>query len=217
MLIGLNSSTAEIREELLLSEFPFVRDELMEEDKERRDIVSGNVMESAEMLRFTITPDNMVVPDFKKRLPGKGIYVACSKSSLSIAIEKNLFAKAAKKNVKLPSDLLEMVENLLRKKGLEAICLAKKAGDLLTGFEKVAEALKKDKVAFLLEAKDAGEDGHEKLLSLAKNMEVFMLYEVEELDKALDRVNTVHVAFLKNDIAKMVYNDLKKLDKFLNS
>ena len=69
---------------------------MMKEDKERRDIVSGNVMESAEMLRFTITPDNMVVPDFKKRLPGKGIYVACSKSSLSIAIEKNLFAKAAK-------------------------------------------------------------------------------------------------------------------------
>lgn len=189
----------------------------MKEDKERRDIVSGNVMESAEMLRFTITPDNMVVPDFKKRLPGKGIYVACSKSSLSIAIEKNLFAKAAKKNVKLPSDLLEMVENLLRKKGLEAICLAKKAGDLLTGFEKVAEALKKGKVAFLLEAKDAGADGHEKLLSLAKDLKVFMLYEVEELDKALDRVNTVHVAFLKNDMAKMVYNDLKKLDKFLNS
>lgn len=189
----------------------------MKEEKERRDIVSGKVMDSTDLLRFTLTPDNVIVPDFKKRLPGKGIYVACSKSSLQIAVEKNLFAKATKKNVKLSQNLVEMVENLLRKKGLEAICLAKKAGDLLTGFEKVAEALKKSKVAFLLEAKDAGEDGHEKLLSLAKNMEVFMLYEVEELDKALDRVNTVHVAFLKNDMAKMVYNDLKKLDKFLNS
>ena len=52
---------------------------------------------------------------------------------------------------------------------------------------------------------------------IAKDLKVFMLYEVEELDKALDRVNTVHVAFLKNDMAKMVYNDLNKLDKFLNS
>ena len=69
----------------------------------------------------------------------------------------------------------------------------------------------------MLEAKYAGEDGHEKLVSWAKNLEVFMLYGVEELDKALDRVNTVHVAFLKNDMAKMVYNDLKKLDEFLNS
>lgn len=190
---------------------------LMKEDKERRDIVSGSVMDGADLLRFTVTPDNMVIPDFKKKLPGKGIYVACSMSSLKIAIEKNLFAKTFKKNVKLPEDLAGMVENLLRKKGLEAVCLAKKAGDLLTGFEKVAEALKKDKVAFLLEAKDAGEDGHEKMLSLAKNLKVFMLYGVEELDKALDRVNTVHVAFLKNDMAKMVYNDLNKLDKFLNS
>ena len=189
----------------------------MKEDKERRDIVSGKVMEVCDLLRFTVTPDNELIPDFKKRLPGKGVYVACSRSSLKMALEKKLFAKTCKKNVKLSQDLLEMVENLLRKKGLEDICLAKKAGNLLTGFEKVAEALKKDKVAFLLEAKDAGEDGHDKLLSLAKNMEVFMLYEVEELDKALDRVNTVHVAFLKNDMAKMVYNDLKKLDKFLNS
>ena len=217
MLIGLNSSTAEIREELLLSEFPFVRDELMEEDKERRDIVSGKVMECSEMLRFAITIDDMIIPDFKKQLPGKGVYVACSKSSLSTAIEKNLFAKAIGKKVKLPSDFLKMVENLLRNKGLKAICLAKKAGNLLTGFEKVADALKKDKVAFLLEAKNAGEDGHEKLLSLAKDLKVFMLYEVEELDEALNRVNTVHLAFLKNDIAKMVYNDLEKLDKFLNS
>ena len=190
---------------------------LMKEDKERRDIVSGSVMDGADLLRFTVTPDNMVIPDFKKKLPGKGIYVACSMSSLKIAIEKNLFAKAIGKKVKLPSDFLKMVENLLRNKGLKAICLAKKAGNLLTGFEKVADALKKDKVAFLLEAKDAGEDGHEKLLSLAKDLKVFMLYEVEELDEALNRVNTVHVAFLKNDIAKMVYNDLEKLDKFLNS
>ena len=189
----------------------------MKEDKTRKDIVSGNVMNDNDLLRFTVTPDNVVIPDFKKRLPGKGIYVACSMSSLKIAIEKNLFAKTLKKNVKLPPDLAEMVENLLRKKGLEDICLAKKAGDLLTGFEKVAEALKKGKVAFLLEAKDAGEDGHEKLVSWAKNLEVFMLYGVEELDKALDRVNTVYVAFLKNDMAKMVYNDLKKLDEFLNS
>ena len=110
----------------------------MKEDKTRKDIVSGNVMNDNDLLRFTVTPDNVVIPDFKKRLPGKGIYVACSMSSLKIAIEKNLFAKTLKKNVKLPPDLAEMVENLLRKKGLEDICLAKKAGDLLTGFEKVA-------------------------------------------------------------------------------
>ena len=43
------------------------------------------------------------------------------------------------------------------------------------------------------------------------------MYDVEELDKALDRVNTVHAAFLKNRMSDMVYTEFKRLDKFLNS
>ena len=187
------------------------------EDKERKDIVSGQVMDSKDLLRFTVTPDNQVIPDFKKRLPGKGIYVACSLSALKVAIAKNLFAKAAKRNVRVNDGLIPMVEAILKKKGLEAICLAKKAGALLTGFEKVSEAVKKGKAAFILEAGDAGADGHEKMLSLAKGLDVFVLYDVEELDKALDKVNTVHMAFLKSDMAKMVYNEFKRLNSFLNS
>lgn len=190
---------------------------MIKEDKERKDIVSGKVMESKDLLRFTVTPDNQVIPDFRKRLPGKGIYVACSLSALKVAAAKNLFAKALKKNVKVSDGLIPMVEAILRKKGLEAVCLAKKAGDLVTGFEKVSEALRKDKAAFILEAKDAGADGHAKMLSLAKGVEVFALYDVEELDKALDRVNMVHAAFLKNRMSDMVYTEFKRLDKFLNS
>ena len=104
---------------------------MVKEDKERKDIVSGQVMDSKDLLRFTVTPDNQVIPDFKKRLPGKGIYVACSLSALKVAIAKNLFAKAAKRNVRVNDGLIPMVEAILKKKGLEAICLAKKAGALL--------------------------------------------------------------------------------------
>ena len=184
---------------------------MVKEDKERKDIVSGKVMESKDLLRFTVTPDNQVIPDFRKRLPGKGIYVACS------CIKSVKRYCHHKKNVKVSDGLIPMVEAILRKKGLEAVCLAKKAGDLVTGFEKVSEALRKDKAAFILEAKDAGADGHAKMLSLAKGVEVFALYDVEELDKALDRVNTVHAAFLKNRMSDMVYTEFKRLDKFLNS
>ena len=90
---------------------------MVKEDKERKDIVSGKVMESKDLLRFTVTPDNQVIPDFRKRLPGKGIYVACSLSALKVAAAKNLFAKALKKNVKVSDGLIPMVEAILRKKG----------------------------------------------------------------------------------------------------
>lgn len=190
---------------------------MVKTEEERKCIVCGETLPKEGLLRFTLTPDNMVVPDFKKKLPGRGIWVKNSKTVLEKAVTKNLFSKVCKKNVKVDAALVETVENLLRKKGLETISLARKAGILITGFEKVAEAIRKGKAAFLLEAKDAGNDGHEKIVALAKGLEVFRSYRIEELDKALDRVNTVHVAFVKSKMAQTVYNEFEKFENFLNS
>lgn len=190
---------------------------MKQEAENRKCIVCGEVKEKEQLLRFTLTPDNQIIPDFKKKLPGKGIYVSVSKAALQKAVEKNLFAKAVKKNVKVSADLVQTIENMLKKKGLESICLAKKAGDLITGFEKVSEKIKHGKIAFLIEAVDAGADGHQKMVAVAKDLDVFALYSVEELDKALDRVNTVHAALLKGDMASLVHTDLVRLQSFLNA
>lgn len=186
-------------------------------DETRKCIVSGELQNKEKMLRFTMTPDCRIIPDFKKKLPGKGIWVKNSKTALHTAVAKNLFSKAVKKNAKVDDGLVEMVEGLLKKRGLDAISLARKAGILLTGFEKVSDAIKKDKVAFILEARDAGADGHNRIMLLAKNLEVFRTYEIEELDKALDKVNTVHAAFLRSEMAKAVHNEFSRLEDFLNS
>lgn len=190
----------------------------MKKDAEiRKCIVCGEVMEKDNLLRFIAAPDGRIIPDFKKKLPGKGVYVSNSKTSLEKAVSKNLFSKALKKNVKTDSDLTELVEHLIKKNGLDLISLSRKAGILITGFEKVSDSLRKGKVTLVLEAKDAGLDGHNKIMSLAKNIEVFNIYDIEELDQALGKVNTVHVAFEKSEMAKIVYNELKKIEKFLNS
>ena len=68
----------------------------------------------------------------------------------------------------------------------------------------------------MIEAKDAGQDGKEKICAIAKNIEVISLYNVDELDLALDKTNTVHIAILKSDIAPMVYKNLKRYQTFLN-
>lgn len=182
---------------------------------ERKCIVSGEIKSKDELLRFTRNPETgEVIPDFKKKLPGKGVYVSISKTMLTQAVEKGLFSRAFKTKSRAGAGFADMIENLLRKNGLETISLARKAGVLITGFEKVIEALKKDKIAFVLEANNAGNDGHNKIVSKAKNLEIFDLYSSEELDEALDKVNTVHVAFIKSDMAKMVLDKLKKLKAF---
>ncbi len=190
---------------------------MKKDDVLRKCAVSGIVQEKDKMLRFTVTPDLIIVPDFKKKLPGRGVYVTNARCSLKTAIEKNLFAKVLKCKAKVSSELETQVELLLRKKALEAVSLARKAGALVVGMEKVSEALKHQKVAFVLEATDAGADGKKKIASAARDVEVFRLFDIEELDKALNKVNTVYAAVLKGEMAQMVCNEFNKLANFLNS
>jgi predicted RNA-binding protein YlxR (DUF448 family) len=188
----------------------------MEKETNRKCIATGVIKPKDELLRFVKTPDSRLVPDFNKKLDGRGLYVSISKKALKTALDKNLFIKSIHLHLKIEDNFLEMVEQLLYKRGLEFINLARKAGALVTGFEKVKESILKNKAAFLVEATDAGQDGSEKIRSVAKNLEIVKIYNVEDLDTALDKVNTVHVAILKSDIAKTVYENLKRYQTFLD-
>lgn len=185
------------------------------DDITRKCIVTGELKEKTQLLRFVMTPDKCIVPDLYKKLPGKGVYVSNSYSVLEQAVHKNLFTKSLKRNVKVSDDLLQIVENMLHKNALNAISLSKKGGAVLIGFEKVMDALKLNQVSFLLEATDAGADGLKKLSTFTAELPTYRLFSVEELDKALDKVNTVYLAFLKNGMSTMVKDNFDKLSAFL--
>ena len=186
---------------------------MKENNSNRTCLVTGEEKNKEELLRFTLTPDRQVIPDFKKKLPGKGFYITNSRAVLAQAVSKNVFKKFGK-NTKVDPNLGETVENILKNRALDAINLAKKAGALITGFEKVRENLQKGRVAFIIEAADAGSDGNAKIRAAAGNTEILTLLEVEELDKALNRTNTVHAAVLKGGMAEMVRSQLRKWQNF---
>lgn len=185
------------------------------EDIIRKCIVTGELKEKSQLLRFVVTPDKQIVPDLHKKLPGKGIYVSNSYGALELAVRKNMFVRALKKNVKVDGDLLQMVENILHKNALNAISLAKKSGSVVIGLEKVLEILKAQKTAFLLIATEADGDGLKKLRNWLDKMPVYRLFGVEELDEALDRSNTVYLAFQQGGMSKMVQDNFEKLSAFL--
>ncbi|MBR1605935.1 MAG: DUF448 domain-containing protein [Alphaproteobacteria bacterium] len=185
------------------------------EDITRKCIVTGEIKDKSQLLRFVLTPEKQVVPDLYKKLPGKGIYVSNSYALLKQAIEKNIFAKVLKKNVKLNKELLQMVENILHKNALNAISLAKKSGIAVISLEKVLAALKENKLAFLLEAEDAGQDGLKKLQNYTSDLSVYRLFKVEDLDKVLDKINTVYIGFLREEMSMMVKNNFDRLSSFL--
>ena len=182
---------------------------------ERKCILEGVVKTTDDLLRFVVL-DNTLLPDFNKKLPGKGIYITNNQLSLKTAIEKKLFNKAARHCLNVDVSLVDVVDNLLKKQALNSINIARKAGSLVSGFEKVKEAIKKNNVEFIIQASDAGHDGKEKIAFLAKSVEIFNLFSIDELDITLNKENTVHVAILRSDMSSMVYNNLKKYQNFLS-
>ena len=183
----------------------------------RKCIVSGKVLEKDKLLRFTTMPDGLVIPDFKKKLPGKGVYVTNSKKLLTEAVAKGGFSKALKIKTKAGKELIDQVEHLLKRQALDAISLAKKAGVLVFGLDKVLETIKKNKASFLVEASDSGQDGRKRAETAAKDIKIFKIFKSEELDKELAKESTVYLAFCKSKMADMVEEAFEKLASFLEN
>ena len=181
----------------------------------RKCIVDGITKPTSELLRFVMI-GNTLYPDFNKKLPGKGIYVTNNRISLETALAKKLFNKVTRHNLKIDDDFVNIVENIIKTQALNSLNIARKAGALVAGFEKVKEEIKKNKVEFIIEASNAGKDGKEKIAFLAKSIEIFNLFSIDELDITLNKENTVHIAILKSDTSRMVYNNLKKYENFLS-
>ncbi|MCR6629641.1 MAG: DUF448 domain-containing protein [Magnetospirillum sp.] len=103
----------------------------------RRCIVTGQVRPKGELLRFVVSPAGEVVPDLEHRLPGRGIWLSARRDVVNTAVTKRLFAKAARRAVTVPGELADRLEGLLCRRCLDAISLARRAGQAVCGFEKV--------------------------------------------------------------------------------
>lgn len=186
--------------------------------RERRDIVSGQVTEEGALVRFVAGPEGLVVPDLAAKLPGRGMWVAADRGSVEAAAKKGLFARSAKTKLTAAPDLADQVEALLRRRLLEGLGLAKRAGELISGYEKVAAALNAGKAAWLVEAADGAADGRRKILNVARKSpsppQVLGLFKAEELGLALGAENVIHTAFLAGRGADHWTRDVRRLAGF---
>ena len=189
-----------------------------EADRQRRDLVSGEVMEEARLIRFVAAPDGTVAPDLARKLPGRGLWVAADRASVETAARKGGFSRSAKTKLTPAGDLADQVETLLITRLLNALGLARKAGDLTYGFEKVASAVAAGKAAWLIEATDAAADGRRKLAGVARTSpkppRVLGVFSSDELGLALGLDNVIHLAFLAGPGAGRWTADVERLAGF---
>ena len=62
--------------------------------RERKCIVTGEVREEAQLIRFAVSPDGQVTPDVAAKLPGRGMWVSADRAILERAIAKNHFSNS---------------------------------------------------------------------------------------------------------------------------
>src|SRR5262249_11094967 len=125
--------------------------------------VSGAVRPVDEMIRFVVGPDGTTVPDLKRRLPGRGIWITATRQALHSAIARKAFAHAFKREVRLAPHLVETTERLMERAALEALAMCHKAGKVAIGFANADAALARARVAGLLHAAQAAPHGPRKL------------------------------------------------------
>ncbi|PWC34389.1 hypothetical protein TSO352_15960 [Azospirillum sp. TSO35-2] len=184
----------------------------------RRCIASGTVHPKGGMIRFVIAPDGEVVPDLEEALPGRGLWVTADRDALAKAMSKSVFAKAARRAVKVPPDLAERLDRLLERRCLNGLGLARRAGHVLAGYEKVREALKANQVgragpppALLVEAADGSLDQRGKVTALAPSLPVIDLFVSSALAAALGRDHAVHAVVARGRLASGLARDAARL------
>jgi hypothetical protein len=191
--------------------------------EERRCIVSGEVGPREALIRFVIGPDDLVVPDLGERLPGRGIWVTATREAVETAIRKGLFAKAARTKAMAAEGLADEIEGLLAKRAAAALGLARKAGALVTGYEKVLAEISAGRLAILIEARDGSEDGMRKLAGAMKSRYAALQKAPapilrplwgNEMDLALGRANVVHAALSTGSMERKVFGDLARLESY---
>jgi predicted RNA-binding protein YlxR (DUF448 family) len=187
---------------------------------ERMCAVTRTVRPVSELIRFVVGPDGAAVPDLKCKLPGRGVWVTATQDALGDAVQRKVFARGFKRDVRLPADLLARTDELLERSALDALAIAGKASLVATGFTAAERALANDNVVVLLHAAEASPDGVRKLdAALRRRPEagpiaVFCLLSSAQLDLALGRSNVIHATLLAGSPSDTFLARLRRLEGF---
>ncbi len=188
---------------------------------ERLCIATREVRPVGEMIRFVAGPDGGVVPDLKRRLPGRGVWVTARRRVVEEAVRRRVFGRGLKGDVKAPADLPEVLDALLERSALDALSMAHKAGLVVLGFAKVEAAVASGPVIALVRARDAGADAGRKLAAALGRRavgrtegKIVEAFTSAQLDLALGRLNVVHAALLTGRASETFLGRWQILESF---
>ena len=163
------------------------------------------------MIRFVVAPDRTVVPDLAAKLPGRGIWLSARRNVIDTARTRGAFARAARGQVTVPSDLMEMVQSGLHRRVTELLGLARRAGQAVSGFQKAREWLVSGRAGLVVQASDGSVDERARFLSGFKDAPVGAPLSARDLGAVFSRDHVVHVAIAHGRLAEALNIEIHRL------
>ena len=199
------------------------------DDTQRQCALTREVKPIAELLRFVVSPDGEVVPDTDARAEGRGVWITLGAKSVAEAVRRKAFAKSLKADVKVADDLAALTQRRLEERLLNALSIARKSGQLITGATKVKSAIEAGQISALLTATDAAADGRNKLVGSLKGFSMaaeeagmnpsetahFELLDSTQMGLALGMENVIHAALIKGGAAQAAVKRADRLARYM--
>lgn len=183
----------------------------------------------AELIRFVLGPDDLLVPDTDAKAEGRGVWISLNKVLVAEAVKKKVFARSLKTEVKLPEDLPGLTQARLEGRYLNALGMARKAGQLTFGATKVRALIDNGSLIALITATDAAEDGRSKMVGPLKALHYaaeeeeitgfevphFELLSSEQMGLALGLENVIHAALTRGAAAQAAVEKARRLALYI--
>ena len=212
---------------------------------ERRCILSGNTIPREDAIRLAISPTGEVLPDPQAKAPGRGAWIAPDRAALESAIGDGHLKRAlmrafkggpAKKSgdgfpLSYSAELPQQIVAALTRTLTDRLGLEWRGGNIVLGSAKIEDHARTGRIALLLHASDASEDGRKKLdqaWRVGMDAEgsglrgTVLPLDRNALSVALGRENVVHLGVsgsggTKGGAADRVGQAVLRLSRFLGS
>lgn len=204
--------------------------------EERRAKVRGEEAESRlcavtrvartpdELIRFVADPEGRIVPDLARKLPGRGVWLTATRSTILQAVRQKAFARSLKTDVTAGAEIADLITDLMLRRVLDYLGLANKAGLAMSGFTQVERALERDRVYAILHAADGAPDGARKLDQKFEHVlndkgikpgeqsrRMVRFLTSAELSLAFGRSNVVHAALAAGGASRKFLKEAERL------
>ena len=173
-----------------------------------------------QLVRFVRAPDGRVTVDYRQRLPGRGTYTCVDPQCVRNALRSKAFQRAFKAPCTVPeADCCKaQLIDQIRRRILNLIGMARKAGQTVSGSEAVLKACSQGReLAAVLLAEDISDAVAAKLAAAAaaRRLVVERMFDKEILGQTQGRARRSVVALASGPLADAILTELDRYKQLL--